>query len=85
MAEYSNRVEADGTGYVTRIYTKDGNLQSTRHSVLVNSVDSQTGAVIDVVSKGGITPKVVTSPTTAWHDPNAKLQYFTQRVNQPNH
>jgi RHS repeat-associated protein len=68
------------------IYTKDGNLQNTRHSVLVNSVDPKTGGVVDVISKAGITPKAVTSPGpgsgTAWHDPNTKLQYFTQRTNQ---
>ena len=38
------------------IYTVDGNLSTTRHSVLVNTV--QNGQVVDVISKGGITPKV---------------------------
>ena len=71
------------------IYTSDGKLQNTVHSVLVNTTDSKTRGVVDVTSKGGITPKVVTAPGpgqgTAWHDPNAKLQYFTQRVNPPKH
>jgi RHS repeat-associated protein len=71
------------------MYTTDGRLENTKHSILVNTVNSGTGRVVDVISKGGITAKVITTPGpgqgTAWHDPNAKLQYFTQRVNQPRH
>ncbi|MFV0388154.1 MAG: RHS repeat-associated core domain-containing protein, partial [Pyrinomonadaceae bacterium] len=67
------------------IYTKDGNLKNTIHSVLVNTVDSKTNAVVDVISKGGITPKVTTAPgpgkDTGWNDPNVKLQYYTKRTN----
>jgi RHS repeat-associated protein len=69
------------------IYTTDGNLKNTNHSVLVNTVNSRTGGVVDVTSKGGITAKVIATPGpgqgSAWQDPNAKLQYFTQRTNQP--
>jgi RHS repeat-associated protein len=71
------------------IFSSDGKLKNTVHSVLVNTTDSKTGGVIDVISKGGITPRVVTAPGpgagAAWHDPNAKLQYFTQRVSPPKH
>jgi RHS repeat-associated protein len=67
------------------IYTTNGNLSETQHSVLVNSVDAK--GVVDVTSKGGITPRVNIAPGpgvgTAWKDQNAKLQYFTQRVSQP--
>ncbi len=90
----NNQVESiiKGDGYVLTsspqagdvgIYSRGGNLRSTVHSVLVNTVDAK-GGVIDVTSKGGITPRVNTVPgpgaNTAWKDPTVKLQYFTQRV-----
>jgi len=65
------------------IFTSDGRLRNTVHSVLVNTTGSE--GVVDVISKGGITPRVVTAPGpgrgTAWLDTTAKLKYFTQRVN----
>ena len=66
------------------IFTTDGRLPNTVHSVLVNT--TRSGRVVDVISKGGITPRVVIAPGpgpgTSWHDPTAKLQYFTQRVSR---
>jgi RHS repeat-associated protein len=67
------------------VYTLNGNLATTRHSVSVNSVNAR-GAVIGVTSKAGITRQQNTTPgpgpNTAWPDPTVRLQYFTKRVNQ---
>ncbi|MBL0239440.1 MAG: RHS repeat protein [Chloracidobacterium sp.] len=70
------------------IYSTDGSLKNTRHSVLVNVTGTDAAGstdVFSVISKGGITPKVVTTPGpgrgTAWNDPNAKLQYYSKRTN----
>jgi RHS repeat-associated protein len=56
------------------------------HSVRVNSTNA-TG-VVDVISKGGITRQVIAKPgpgtSTAWNNPTAKLQYFTQRPKPKN-
>ena len=68
------------------IYSNDGSLgkDSVLHSVSVNSLDPRTGAVTSVTSKGGITPKVNTTPGpgagTAWPNPSAKLHYYTKKA-----
>jgi RHS repeat-associated protein len=59
------------------VFTKTGDLSTTVHSVKVDQVDSKTGKVEEVTSKGGITPKVETTPEKAWNDP-AQLQYYKQ-------
>ncbi len=64
------------------IYTRNGNLSSTVHSVLVNTV--RDGQVVDVTSKGGITRRINVAPgpgaNTAWKDSSARLQYFRKRT-----
>jgi hypothetical protein len=62
------------------IYTTNGRLGTTQHSVTVTALDPNSGSVTTVTSKGGITPKVQTVPGpgkgSAWTDPKAKLQYY---------
>jgi hypothetical protein len=66
------------------IYTTNGKLSSTsvQHSITVDSVGAN-GSVTQVTSKGGITPKVQTTPGpgpgTGWSDPNSKLQYYEKK------
>jgi RHS repeat-associated protein len=65
------------------VYTRNGNLKETVHSVRVTGTDT-SGQVSSVSSKGGITPKMETTPGpgpgTAWRDPSVKLTYYTQHV-----
>jgi len=61
------------------IYTLNGKLSTTVHSVTVDSVNAQTGAVGQVTSKGGITPKTETTPAAAWSDSSAKLTYYHKK------
>jgi RHS repeat-associated protein len=58
------------------VYTQNGKLSSTDHSVSVLSLGA--GGVSTVGSKGGITPYTVTTPGKGWYDPNDKLTYYTQ-------
>jgi hypothetical protein len=60
------------------IYTRNGNLSTTDHSVSVLSL-GQNG-VSTVGSKGGITPYTVTTPGRGWSDPSDKLTYYTQHT-----
>jgi RHS repeat-associated protein len=59
---------------------KDGKttieLKSVEHSVTVSAVNK--GNVTEVISKGGITPKVRTSPNKAWKE-GVKVYYWTKR------
>ncbi len=59
------------------IFSTDGKLNDPRHSVRVLSLNPTT-----VESKGGVTPREVTSPSKAWTDthPNQKVLYYTQKV-----
>jgi len=86
-----NQVEKlmKGDGYDTRnpsrtptagavgIYSSDGKLSNTVHSVMVESV---TNGNASVVSKGGITAKVVTTPQGAWDDRNVQIRYYQKRA-----
>ncbi|MBL8262569.1 MAG: RHS repeat-associated core domain-containing protein [Xanthomonadaceae bacterium] len=58
------------------IYTSDGSLGTTQHSVTVLTVGAQ--GVESVSSKGGITNKVETTPAGGWNDPASKLTYYTK-------
>jgi RHS repeat-associated protein len=66
------------------IYSDPGYIND--HSVRVNSTNEK--GVVDVVSKGGIQRQRIDSPGpgsgTAWSNPAAKLQYFTQRPKPKN-
>lgn len=52
------------------------------HSVYVNGVDPQSGAVQDVTSKGGIMPQTTTTPADAWHNPGTVF-YFHKPLIPP--
>jgi RHS repeat-associated protein len=62
------------------IYTQDGSLSTTDHSVSVLTTGSS--GVEGVGSKGGITDYTVTTPGKAWYDTSDKLTYYTQHQNQ---
>jgi hypothetical protein len=64
------------------IYTKNGDLSTTVHGVKVDLVDSNTGKVEEVTSKGGITPKVETTTDKAWSGSNTQLLYYTKPKKQ---
>jgi len=74
-----NPTQTPTTGAVG-IFSPDGNLADPRHSVRVLSVSP---TLVD--SKGGVTPRQVTTPSRAWTetDPsrqNHKVRYYTQKV-----
>ena len=50
---------------------------SVDHSVRVSGTDA-SGDVTSVTSKGGITPKVETTPSGGWSDQSDSLTYYTQ-------
>ena len=50
---------------------------SVDHSVRVSGTDAN-GDVTSVTSKGGITPKVETTPSGGWSDQSDSLTYYTQ-------
>jgi hypothetical protein len=58
------------------VYTQNGSLRTTDHSVSVLSTGPN--GVESIGSKGGITPYTVTTPAQGWSDPNDKLTYYTQ-------
>jgi RHS repeat-associated protein len=68
------------------LYTSTENGKSyVDHTVRVDFVDDKSGAVIDVTSKGGITPKQTRAapgpgPGTAWPNSTSQVHYFTQRM-----
>ena len=59
------------------IYSSDGSLANTVHSVTVQSVSNGNASVI---SKGGILGQVVTTPTGAWRDRSAQVLYYQKKA-----
>jgi len=64
------------------VYSQNGDPATAVHSVGVSGLDSQTGAVTQVASKGWITPMVATTPAEAWAAP-AALTYYHQTPPPP--
>ncbi len=54
---------------------------SVDHSVRVSGVDA-SGSVTSVTSKGGITPKVETTPSGAWANQSDSVTYYSQTPQQ---
>ena len=84
--QVSSLIKGDGYSITTSpkpgdigVYTQDGSLSSTDHSVSV--LTTGANGVDTVGSKGGITNYTVTTPGRAWYDPNDKLTYYTQHPN----
>jgi RHS repeat-associated protein len=62
------------------IYSIDGTLKTAQHSVLVQAEPGGPLHQDRVISKGGITPKIVTTSNQGWNDPNARLLYYYKKV-----
>jgi RHS repeat-associated protein len=77
-----SRTKTPTTGDVG-VYTQNGSLSTTVHSVGVSAVNPRTGAVAQVASKGGITPRTQTTPAAGWSDPKAKLTYYHKKPPPP--